>query len=76
VYIHPSSVLSREEDPPRWLLYFELAFTSKEYMRMCTPIKGEWLMEIAPHYYQSIDVEDSTTKKMPKGSGTAVSRVV
>ena len=76
VYIHPSSVLSREEDPPRWLLYFELAFTSKEYMRMCTPIKGEWLMEIAPHYYQSIDVEDSTTKKMPKQGGTAVSRVV
>mmetsp|Transcript_2611 Transcript_2611/g.4750 ORF Transcript_2611/g.4750 Transcript_2611/m.4750 type:complete len:1079 (+) Transcript_2611:108-3344(+) len=76
VYIHPSSVLSREEDPPRWLLYFELAFTSKEYMRMCTPIKGEWLMEIAPHYYQAIDVEDSTTKKMPKQSGTAVSRVV
>ena len=76
VYIHPSSVLSREEDPPRWLLYFELAFTSKEYMRMCTPIKGEWLMEIAPHYYQSIDVEDSTTKKMPKQRGTAVSRVV
>ena len=76
VYIHPSSVLSREEDPPRWLLYFELAFTSKEYMRMCTPIKGEWLMEIAPHYYQSVDVEDSTTKKMPKQSGKAVSRVV
>mmetsp|Transcript_26254 Transcript_26254/g.38918 ORF Transcript_26254/g.38918 Transcript_26254/m.38918 type:complete len:1058 (+) Transcript_26254:41-3214(+) len=76
VYIHPSSVLSREEDPPRWLLYHELAFTSKEYMRMVTPIKGEWLIEIAPHYYQPSDVEDSTAKKMPKQTGTAQSRVV
>jgi len=69
VYIHPSSVLAREEDPPRWLVYHELAFTTKEYMRMVAPIKGEWLIEIAPHYYQSTDVEDSTTKKMPKQIG-------
>lgn len=74
VYIHPSSVLSRQEEPPRWLCYFELAFTTKEYMRMVTPIVGEWLVQIAPHYYQSSDVEDSTTKKMPKGAGTAISR--
>ena len=76
VYIHPSSVLSRQEEPPRWLVYFELAFTTKEYMRMVTPITGEWLVQIAPHYYQPNDVEDSTTKKMPKGVGTAVSRTV
>jgi len=76
VYIHPSSVLSRLEDPPRWLLYHELTFTSKEYMRMVTPIKGEWLVEIAPHYYEPKDVEDSTNVKMPKQTGTAVSRVV
>jgi pre-mRNA-splicing factor ATP-dependent RNA helicase DHX16 len=76
VYIHPSSVLSRDDDPPRWLLYHELAFTTKEYMRFVTPIKGEWLVEIAPHYYQPSDVEDSTVKKMPKQTGTAQSRVV
>ena len=33
VYIHPSSVLAKEEEPPGWLVYFELAFTTKEYMR-------------------------------------------
>ena len=32
VYIHPSSCLARDEDMPPWLLYHELAFTSKEYM--------------------------------------------
>jgi pre-mRNA-splicing factor ATP-dependent RNA helicase DHX16 len=71
VYIHPSSVMSKDEDPPRWVLYHELAFTTKEYMRSVAPIKGEWLIEIAPHYYQSKDVEDSTNKKMPKQTGKA-----
>ena len=50
-------------------MYHELAFTTKEYMRVVAPIKGEWLVEIAPHYYQAKDVEDSTNKKMPKQTG-------
>jgi pre-mRNA-splicing factor ATP-dependent RNA helicase DHX16 len=71
VYIHPSSVMCKDEDPPRWLCYHELAFTTKEYMRVVAPIKGEWLVEIAPHYYKADDVEDSTNKKMPKQTGKA-----
>ena len=71
VYIHPSSVMSREEDPPKWLLYHELAYTTKEYMRTVTPISGEWLIEIAPHYYQQTDVEEEGAKKMPKQTGLA-----
>lgn len=67
VYIHPSSVLSnKEEEPPAWVIYFELAFTTKEYMRQVAPIKPAWLVEIAPHYYQDTEVEDSKAKKMPK----------
>lgn len=66
VFIHPSSVLAKEEQPPPWLLFFELAFTTKEFMRQVAPIKPEWLVEIAPHYYQPSDVEDSSSKKMPK----------
>ena len=66
VYIHPSSVLSKEEEPPLWLVYFELAFTTKEFMRQVAPIDPSWLVEIAPHYYQQSDVEDSKAKKMPK----------
>ena len=69
VYVHPSSVMIKEEDLPPWLVYFELTFTTKEYMRMVCPIKGEWLSEIAPHYYKPTDIEDSTTKKMPKQTG-------
>eukprot|EP00980_Cylindrotheca_fusiformis_P003759 scaffold834_cov123-Cylindrotheca_fusiformis.AAC.6 len=66
VYIHPSSVLAKEEQPPPWLVFFELAFTTKEFMRQVAPIKPEWLVEIAPHYYQPSDVEDTNSKKMPK----------
>ena len=71
VYIHPSSVMFKEsqENPPRWLLYFELTFTTKEYMRMVAPIRGEWLHEIAPHFYHQEDVEDARSKKMPKTLG-------
>lgn len=72
VYIHPSSVMMKEENPAPWVLYFELAFTSKEYMRTVMPIKGEWLVEIAPHYYKPSDIEDSTNKKMPKQVGKSV----
>ena len=71
VYIHPSSVLAKEEDPPKWLIYHELAFTTKEYMRMVAPIQGKWLTELAPHYYQSQDIEDPEAKKLPKGVGKA-----
>jgi pre-mRNA-splicing factor ATP-dependent RNA helicase DHX16 len=66
VYIHPSSVLAKEDDPPPWLVYFELAFTTKEFMRQVAPIMPGWLLEIAPHFYQESDVEDAKAKKMPK----------
>eukprot|EP00271_Cylindrocystis_brebissonii_P023434 TRINITY_DN9716_c0_g2_i1.p1 TRINITY_DN9716_c0_g2~~TRINITY_DN9716_c0_g2_i1.p1 ORF type:complete len:1086 (-),score=351.57 TRINITY_DN9716_c0_g2_i1:963-4220(-) len=69
VHIHPSSGLAKEL--PRWVVYHELVFTTKEYMRQVTDIKPEWLVEIAPHYYKMTDVEDVASRKMPKGPGRA-----
>jgi pre-mRNA-splicing factor ATP-dependent RNA helicase DHX16 len=69
VHIHPSSGLA--EVVPRLVLYHELVFTTNEYMRYLTEIKPEWVLEIAPHYYQLNDVEDSSSKKMPRGRGLA-----
>mmetsp|Transcript_19503 Transcript_19503/g.40380 ORF Transcript_19503/g.40380 Transcript_19503/m.40380 type:complete len:812 (+) Transcript_19503:860-3295(+) len=65
-YLHPSSVLAKDEVPAKWLCFFELAFTTKEFMRQCCPIKGEWLVELAPHFYNSKDIEEAKGKKMPK----------
>ncbi|KAK9198703.1 hypothetical protein WN944_013889 [Citrus x changshan-huyou] len=69
VHIHPSSGLAQVL--PRWVVYHELVLTTKEYMRQVTELKPEWLVEIAPHYYQLKDVEDPISKKMPRGAGRA-----
>lgn len=70
VHIHPSSGLAQVL--PRWVIYHELVLTTKEYMRQVTELKPEWLVEIAPHYYQMKDVEDAAgSKKMPRGEGLA-----
>jgi len=67
VQIHPTSSLFQQM--PRWLVYHELVFTTKEFMRQVIEINPEWLVEIAPHYYKKKEIEDSSTKKMPKTSG-------
>ncbi|XP_021989609.1 pre-mRNA-splicing factor ATP-dependent RNA helicase DEAH1 isoform X2 [Helianthus annuus] len=74
VHIHPSSGLAQVL--PRWVIYHELVETSKGYMRQVSEIKPEWLVEIAPHYYQLKDVEDLASKKMPRGRGRAELRSV
>ncbi|KAK7575545.1 hypothetical protein V9T40_011831 [Parthenolecanium corni] len=73
VEIHPSSSL--REALPRWVIYHELVFTTKEYMRQTTEIESKWLLEVAPHYYKSKELEDSTNTKMPKTVGKANSEL-
>lgn len=66
IHIHPSSVLFNQK--PRWVIYYELVLTSKEFMRNCMTIQPEWLVEVAPHFYKTKDLENmgGTRKKMPK----------
>ncbi|XKL60434.1 hypothetical protein PGB90_007491 [Kerria lacca] len=73
VEIHPSSCL--REALPRWVLYHELVFTTKEYMRQSIEIESKWLLEVAPHYYQEKELEDSTNTKMPKITGKSASEL-
>ncbi|KAG0264436.1 hypothetical protein BG011_006795 [Mortierella polycephala] len=69
VLIHPSSSLYQVN--PRWVVYFELVLTSKEFMRVVMEIESSWLTEVAPHYYKDKDLDDDSKKKMPKGQGMA-----
>ncbi|KAF9318340.1 hypothetical protein BG003_011353 [Podila horticola] len=69
VLIHPSSSLYQVN--PRWVVYFELVLTTKEFMRVVMEIDSAWLMEVAPHYYKAKDLDDDSKKKMPKGQGMA-----
>lgn len=70
VYLHPSSTLF--EVNPKWVIYYELVLTSKEYMRSNMPLQPEWLVEVAPHYHKKKDLETlGLDKKVPKGQGAA-----
>jgi len=48
VYIHPSSVI---DSRPEWVLFEEFALTTKNYIRTVTVTRVEWLVEMAPHYF-------------------------
>ena len=48
VALHPSSGLGHK---PEWVLYQDFVLTSKNYIRTVTDVKGDWLIELAPHYY-------------------------
>ncbi|KAL1855403.1 DEAH-box ATP-dependent RNA helicase prp43 [Paecilomyces lecythidis] len=48
VLLHPSTVLGHEAE---WVLYNEFVLTTKNYIRTVTAVKPEWLLEIAPTYY-------------------------
>ena len=69
VHIHPNSCLFEQESPEKCVLYHELVFTTKEFMRTVSVVEAGWLLEVAPHYYQAKDLEDRSAKKMPKTYG-------
>lgn len=49
VHLHPSTCLDHK---PEWALYQEFVLTTRNYIRTVTDIKGEWLVDIAAHYYE------------------------
>jgi pre-mRNA-splicing factor ATP-dependent RNA helicase DHX15/PRP43 len=48
VELHPSTVL---EQGPSFVLYHEFVLTSRNYIRNVIDLKAEWLLEVAPQYY-------------------------
>lgn len=63
VMIHPHSFLFKEN--PKYVIYNELVYTTKEFMRNVIEIESDWLTEIAPHYYSEKDILGDQ-RKMPK----------
>ncbi|BAM39511.1 DEAD-box family helicase [Theileria orientalis strain Shintoku] len=59
VALHPSSTLQHS---PQWVIYHEFIHTSKNYIRTVSDIKGEWLIEIAPHYFSTEDMPNGEVK--------------
>ncbi len=60
VALHPTTVL---DDKPEWVIYNEFVLTSKQYIRTVTNVRGEWLVDIAPQYYNLSNFPECTAKR-------------
>jgi pre-mRNA-splicing factor ATP-dependent RNA helicase DHX15/PRP43 len=60
VNLHPSSVLDHK---PEWALYNEFVLTSKNYIRTVTDVRPEWLLQMAPQYYDLRTFPDGMAKR-------------
>ncbi|KAJ0401921.1 hypothetical protein P43SY_003538 [Pythium insidiosum] len=54
VKVHPSSCLFMRNPPPKWVVYNELVFTSKYYIRSVVIIEKDWLLELAPAFFKRL----------------------
>ena len=65
VYIHPTSILFKQN--PKYIVYHELIYTTKEYMRYCIEVEPGWLLEIAPFYFNNlIQLKENAFPKFKK----------
>ncbi|TYZ64887.1 hypothetical protein PybrP1_001110 [[Pythium] brassicae (nom. inval.)] len=54
VKVHPSSTLFMRNPAPKWVVFNELVFTSRHYMRSVVIIEKEWLLELAPTFFKKL----------------------
>ena len=54
LHIHPNSVLYTLKQP-QWVVFYQILHTSKTFMRHVTVIDKQWLINLAPHFYQISD---------------------
>jgi len=48
VFIHPSSCV---DNKPQWVMFEEFVLTTKNYIRTVTATQVDWLVSVAPHYF-------------------------
>merc|ERR1719499_2417728 len=60
VNIHPSCCLDRK---PEWVLFNDFVLTSQNFIRTVTSIRGNWLLELAPHYYDLSNFPEGGAKR-------------
>ena len=81
VALHPSTVLDHR---PEWVLYHDYVLTTKKYIRTVTEVRGEWLLELAPHFYvprsfppgdarRALEALVAASRRGGSGSGTSKS---
>ncbi|PWA83024.1 RNA helicase family protein [Artemisia annua] len=66
VHLHPSNCLDHK---PEWVFYNEFVLTTRKFIRTVTCIRSEWIVDIAPHYYDLENFpscEDNEAKRVLK----------
>jgi len=59
VALHPSTCITHK---PEWVLYNEFVLTSKNFVRTVTQVRGEWLVDASPKYYDMASFPKSEAK--------------
>lgn len=60
VAIHPSSVL---DNKPAWILFQDFVLTTRNFVRTVSNVRLDWLLELAPHYYDLENWPEGETKQ-------------
>lgn len=60
VQLHPSTCMDLK---PEWVLYNEFVLTTRNYIRTCTSIRPDWLLDVAPQYYHLNDFPQCEAKR-------------
>ncbi|EFH54707.1 hypothetical protein ARALYDRAFT_349295 [Arabidopsis lyrata subsp. lyrata] len=61
VHLHPSNCLDHK---PEWVIYNEYVLTSRNFIRTVTDIRGEWLVDVASHYYDLSNFPNCEAKRV------------
>lgn len=64
VRMHPSSCIG---SPPQWILYNEFLLTTQHFVRTCSAIEPEWLLDLAAHYYDMETFPNCEAKRILEG---------
>ncbi|KAK4421625.1 putative pre-splicing factor ATP-dependent RNA helicase DEAH3 [Sesamum alatum] len=60
VHLHSSNCLDHK---PEWVVYNEYVLTRRNLIRTITEIRGEWLVDVAPHYYDFSNFPNCEAKR-------------
>lgn len=48
--------------PLQWILFQDFVLTSRNFVRSCTAVRLDWLLELAPHYFDLESWPEGDTK--------------
>ena len=75
VVVDPTSALHMHSKVPHWIIFQDIVYTTREYVRDVSVLNPLWLCEIAPHFYEMKDQSrvgaDSGTKRKAPASAAA-----